>query len=274
MLDDLAEHGPPHSWVYNGVQLLPLRLIVENDCPKLLAIEASVREQYILSKLLDYLLEGFGTRQDDHTCQKVGINDLDFLLLEELGYGGLSCGYATGETNDWQLLEILEKRKDLRDVPNILQESEDLGSPRSYDATRGFAWVLSASSNYYHSTMRGFVVSDLKHHSKIPLSTNVPEPKPGPGQVLVDVYSAGLNFFDVWFLAACERLRRNLYIRIDPTNPRKASVEACPAVRAWFRICREDIQGLSDSHRLSIQTRRPSLWCGTGSLCRQSCSRF
>ncbi|KAG6880314.1 hypothetical protein C0992_011063 [Termitomyces sp. T32_za158] len=44
--------------------------------------------------------------------------------------------------------------------------------------------------------MRGFVVSDLKHHSQIPLSTNAPEPKPGPGQVLVDVYSAGLNFFD------------------------------------------------------------------------------
>ncbi|KAG5726061.1 Quinone oxidoreductase-like protein 2 [Termitomyces sp. T112] len=44
--------------------------------------------------------------------------------------------------------------------------------------------------------MRGFVVSELKHHSKIPLSTSAPEPKPGPGQVLVDVYSAGLNFFD------------------------------------------------------------------------------
>ncbi|KAG6866359.1 hypothetical protein C0991_005280 [Blastosporella zonata] len=44
--------------------------------------------------------------------------------------------------------------------------------------------------------MRGFVVSELKHHSQIPLSTDVPEPKAGPGQVLVDVYSAGLNFFD------------------------------------------------------------------------------
>ncbi|KAG6874483.1 hypothetical protein C0995_010393 [Termitomyces sp. Mi166 len=45
--------------------------------------------------------------------------------------------------------------------------------------------------------MRGFVVSELKHHSQIPLSTNAPEPKAGPGQVLVDVYSAGLNFFDI-----------------------------------------------------------------------------
>ncbi|KAF5385821.1 hypothetical protein D9615_002573 [Tricholomella constricta] len=45
--------------------------------------------------------------------------------------------------------------------------------------------------------MRGFVVSELKHHSEISLSSNVPEPKAGPGQVLVDVYSAGLNFFDI-----------------------------------------------------------------------------
>lgn len=45
--------------------------------------------------------------------------------------------------------------------------------------------------------MRGFVVKDLAHPSKIPLAANVPEPKAGKDQVLVDVYSAGLNFFDV-----------------------------------------------------------------------------
>ncbi|KAJ2925132.1 hypothetical protein H1R20_g11980, partial [Candolleomyces eurysporus] len=45
--------------------------------------------------------------------------------------------------------------------------------------------------------MRGFVVKDLAHPSKIPLSTDAPEPKAGAGQVLVDVYSAGLNFFDI-----------------------------------------------------------------------------
>jgi len=44
--------------------------------------------------------------------------------------------------------------------------------------------------------MRAFIVTELKQHSQITLSTNVSEPKAGPGQVLVDVYSAGLNFFD------------------------------------------------------------------------------
>ena len=45
--------------------------------------------------------------------------------------------------------------------------------------------------------MRAFVVTDYAHPSKIPVTKNAPEPKAGPGQVLVDVYSAGLNYFDV-----------------------------------------------------------------------------
>ncbi|RDB16964.1 Quinone oxidoreductase-like protein 2 [Hypsizygus marmoreus] len=45
--------------------------------------------------------------------------------------------------------------------------------------------------------MRAFVVSEHNHHSKIPVSSNVSEPKAAEGQVLVDVYSAGLNFFDI-----------------------------------------------------------------------------
>ncbi|KAK7472585.1 hypothetical protein VKT23_000698 [Stygiomarasmius scandens] len=45
--------------------------------------------------------------------------------------------------------------------------------------------------------MRGIVVNELKHHSQIPLSKNVPIPKPGKNEVLCDVYSAAMNFFDV-----------------------------------------------------------------------------
>lgn len=45
--------------------------------------------------------------------------------------------------------------------------------------------------------MRAFVINHLSHPSKIELTRNAPEPKPVPGHILVDVYSAGLNFFDV-----------------------------------------------------------------------------
>lgn len=45
--------------------------------------------------------------------------------------------------------------------------------------------------------MRAFVVKQLAHPSKTPLTLDAPEPVPGPDEVIVDVYSAGLNFFDV-----------------------------------------------------------------------------
>lgn len=46
--------------------------------------------------------------------------------------------------------------------------------------------------------MRAFVVKELAHPSKITLNPNYPEPsKVGDDEVLVDVYSSGVNFFDV-----------------------------------------------------------------------------
>lgn len=45
--------------------------------------------------------------------------------------------------------------------------------------------------------MKGFFVEKLAHPSKIQLSTDLPAPKPTGSQVLVDIYSTGLNFFDV-----------------------------------------------------------------------------
>ncbi|KAF7792365.1 hypothetical protein EIP86_003402 [Pleurotus ostreatoroseus] len=45
--------------------------------------------------------------------------------------------------------------------------------------------------------MRAFVIKKYAHPSKIPLEYSAPDPQPGPDQVLIDVYSAGLNFYDV-----------------------------------------------------------------------------
>lgn len=44
--------------------------------------------------------------------------------------------------------------------------------------------------------MRAYVVKEWKHPSKLALVHDAPEPITGPEDVLVDVYSAGLNFFD------------------------------------------------------------------------------
>ncbi|KAJ3724513.1 hypothetical protein C8R42DRAFT_662051 [Lentinula raphanica] len=45
--------------------------------------------------------------------------------------------------------------------------------------------------------MRAFQITQLVHHSQIQLSNNVPEPIPKEGEILIDVHSGGLNFFDI-----------------------------------------------------------------------------
>ncbi|KAG7098570.1 hypothetical protein E1B28_000503 [Marasmius oreades] len=45
--------------------------------------------------------------------------------------------------------------------------------------------------------MRAVVVKELAHHTKIPITKDAPEPQTSENQLLVDVYSTGLNFFDI-----------------------------------------------------------------------------
>lgn len=45
--------------------------------------------------------------------------------------------------------------------------------------------------------MRAFVVTEYAHPTKISVKQDAPEPTPSKHQVVVEVYSAGMNFFDV-----------------------------------------------------------------------------
>ncbi|EJD02968.1 alcohol dehydrogenase [Fomitiporia mediterranea MF3/22] len=45
--------------------------------------------------------------------------------------------------------------------------------------------------------MRAFVINAYAHPSQIHLSSDAPEPRPTGNEVIVEVYSAGLNFFDI-----------------------------------------------------------------------------
>jgi NADPH:quinone reductase-like Zn-dependent oxidoreductase len=51
--------------------------------------------------------------------------------------------------------------------------------------------------------MRAFVIKQLSHPSKVELTKDTPDPKPVPDRILVNVYSAGLNFYDVSMRSAC-----------------------------------------------------------------------
>ncbi|KAI0785659.1 alcohol dehydrogenase [Abortiporus biennis] len=45
--------------------------------------------------------------------------------------------------------------------------------------------------------MRAFVIDKYAHPTQIPLTYDAPEPVTKPDEVIVDVYSAGLNYFDI-----------------------------------------------------------------------------
>jgi len=45
--------------------------------------------------------------------------------------------------------------------------------------------------------MRAYVVNEWVHHSELKLVDNAPEPEATGDEILVDVYSSALNFFDV-----------------------------------------------------------------------------
>ena len=51
--------------------------------------------------------------------------------------------------------------------------------------------------------MRAYVVPKYTHPDDLQLAADVPEPIAGPGEVIIDVYSAGLNYYDVSITLVC-----------------------------------------------------------------------
>jgi len=95
--------------------------------------------------------------------------------------------------------------------------------------------------------MRGFVVSEYLHPSKISVSSGVPEPKAAEDQVLVDVYSAGLNFFDVCTPENTIPKYLTHFQHTDFANSGKVPNQASPPICAWYGIRGENIKGFSHS---------------------------
>jgi len=107
--------------------------------------------------------------------------------------------------------------------------------------------------------MRGYVVNRYAHPKDLALSLHVPEPTPGPGQVLVDVYSAALNFFDVIVLVMF-RSDLMLIALADLTISREVSnttpLSFCSRHGAGWK----DRGQFSNSGRMSFQVWPKGLW--------------
>jgi hypothetical protein len=111
--------------------------------------------------------------------------------------------------------------------------------------------------------MKALVITEYAHPSKLQLTRDAPEPVPTPGsdELLIDVYSAGLNFFDVGPAPASlpsisESLTRPR-ICVDIASPRKVPDATATPIRARCRVRRRR------RHRTTWvppQTRRPRIW--------------
>lgn len=95
--------------------------------------------------------------------------------------------------------------------------------------------------------MRAFVIKEYAHPSKISLSNDVPEPRPAEDEVLVEVFSAGLNYFDVRRLSL--RLLPRPHSRtprtVDSAVPGQVPGSAAAPVHAGLRVRGADRGGLA-----------------------------
>jgi hypothetical protein len=124
--------------------------------------------------------------------------------------------------------------------------------------------------------MKAFVISEYAHPSEIQLTCDAPEPIPTPGadELLIDVHSAGLNFFDVRFLFPMNLLHayfglsltyRSMLYNVDTAISGKISNAAPAAVRARRRVRRNR---RICATREPVQARRPHVRECTGRVRR------
>lgn len=107
--------------------------------------------------------------------------------------------------------------------------------------------------------MRAFVIKEYAHPLKISLSDDAPEPKPAEDEVLVEVFTAGLNYFDVSFPFIHSLLPPHDYVRprsVDPTVSGEVSGSTTAPFHSGLRVCGADRGGLTDSNRVLVQARR------------------
>lgn len=111
--------------------------------------------------------------------------------------------------------------------------------------------------------MKAFVISEYAHHSKIPLTLDAPDPilEKESDNLLIDVYSAGLNFFDVCLSSLLYPPLTNLLS--DPPSTRPLSNAAPTSIHSRHRVRRNSSGRAS---REPIQAGRPGVWERAGLL--------
>ena len=107
--------------------------------------------------------------------------------------------------------------------------------------------------------MKAFVVQKYAHPSQIPLTVEAPEPKAyaAKNEVLVDVYSAGMNFFDVGiFYLDCNGVMFCLSTlqQILQAQGKYQNLPPFPFVRAGIAVVRNIRNELTINDRSLVQS--------------------
>jgi len=122
--------------------------------------------------------------------------------------------------------------------------------------SRRASWTfnpLSSDNPQSQSTMKAYVISEYAHHSKIPLTLDAPDPvlENDSDSLLIDVHSAGLNFFDVCGPSESMPVGYTIYnLPPDPPGPRPLPNPATTPIHSRNRVrrhsggrtCRKPIQ--------------------------------
>ena len=121
--------------------------------------------------------------------------------------------------------------------------------------------------------MRAFVIKEYEHPSKISLSKDAPEPKLTEDEVLVEVFSAGLNYFDVRLSihpALSHILPTYMPPIVDSAITGQIPGPAAASVHTGLRVCWADCVELAYPGGMYTKARRQGLRRGAGRICRQA----
>jgi hypothetical protein len=123
--------------------------------------------------------------------------------------------------------------------------------------------------------MRAFVVREYSHPSGICLSLDAPTPVPNSDEILVEVFSAGLNFFDVSrVVLETKKSAENTRTHTDPSSTGKVPKQTTLPVRSRCRVRWPNRTKFTYPERMSFQTRGQGIRIDAGMLCRQSCCKM
>ena len=152
-LEYMPQNRTRHRGVHDGIQLLPLGIVIEDDRTKFLPVERPIRKDDFRAKGGRYLRERTGSRGDSFACENIGVDDRNARGAQESRHGRLACGYATCKTNDCNRMSANVSCRSAKNesLPSIVVVESQEGCEFTFDYVLNALVVrLQALCSSYH----------------------------------------------------------------------------------------------------------------------------